>query len=76
MDTKAQKAHSVLTQQTDFLEQAVLEWQRAVKNEDSVALFLIDIDRFDDVRRKNGCARKIIDASLDRSFADRLLAGT
>lgn len=62
MDTKAQKAHSVLTQQTDFLEQAVLEWQRAVKNQDSVALFLIDIDRFDDIRRKNGCARKIIDA--------------
>ena len=59
MDTKI-TANSVLISQASFLEQMGAQWQQAINNEDSISLFLIDVDQFDDIRHKSGCVRKII----------------
>lgn len=61
MDTKT-KDKSALISQASFLEQVVAQWQQAADNEDSISLFLIDVDQFDDIRHKSGCVRKIIGA--------------
>lgn len=62
MDTKTVQTNTALASQARFLEQVVLQWQLAIDNEDSISLFLIDVDQFDEIRHKSGCVRKIISA--------------
>lgn len=62
MNTKTQTANAAFTSQAEFLEQVAAQWQQAVVNEDSISLFLIDVDRFDEIRHKAGCVRKLITA--------------
>lgn len=64
MDTKT-KDNSALISQASFLEQVVAQWQQAADNEDSISLFLIDVDQFDDIHHKSGCVRRIISALDD-----------
>ncbi len=69
MDSESAPNKATVTNQADFLEQVVSQWQRAITNEDSISLFLIEVDQFDDIRHKSGCLRKIsnaIDAILNR----------
>ncbi|HSG93598.1 MAG TPA: diguanylate cyclase [Methylotenera sp.] len=69
MDIKAKQDNAVFTNQADFLGQVVSQWQSAIENEDSISLFLIEVDQFDDIRQKSGCVRKIssaIDKMLNR----------
>lgn len=69
MNTNAEQINAAFTSQADFLEQAVSQWQSAIENEDSISLFLIEVDQFDDIRQKSGCMRKIsraIDMILNR----------
>ncbi len=69
MGTKSEQDNAAFTSQADFLEQAVSQWQNAINNEDSISLFLIEVDQFDDIRHKSGCVRKIsgaIDKILNR----------
>lgn len=65
MDTKTSATTTALTNQASFLEQTLSQWQQAIDNEDSISLFLIDVDQFDDIRHKAGCMRKIIGAVDD-----------
>lgn len=62
MDNKTEQVKSVLISQAGFLEQVVLQWQLAIDNQDSISLFLIDVDQFDEIRHKSSCLRKIISA--------------
>lgn len=69
MDTKTQQANTALITQASFLEQVALQWRQAIDNEDSISVFLIEADGFEDIRHKTGCVRKIthaIDAILNR----------
>jgi len=69
MDTKTEPDNATCNNQADFLEQVVSQWQSAIINEDSISLFLIEVDQFDDIRHKSGCVKKIsgaIDAILNR----------
>ncbi|MEX1200491.1 MAG: diguanylate cyclase [Methylophaga sp.] len=69
MDTKTERDNVTFTNQANFLEQVVSQWQSAINNEDSISLFLIEVDQFDDIHHKSGCVRKIsgaIDAILNR----------
>lgn len=62
MDMKAKQDNAAFTNQADFLWQVVSQWQNAIENEDSISLFVIEVDQFDDIRHKSGCVRKIISA--------------
>ena len=69
MDNETEQDNTALTCQASFLEQVVSQWHQAIDNEDSISLFLIEVDQFDDIRHKAGCMRKIIsaiDAILNR----------
>ncbi|MDT8310985.1 MAG: GGDEF domain-containing protein [Methylophaga sp.] len=69
MNNKTELGNTALIHQASFLEQVVSQWYQAIDNEDSISLFLIDVDQFDEIRHKAGCMRKIIsaiDAILNR----------
>lgn len=51
----------ILIDQTTLLEQLILQWRSAVSNDNSVSVFIIDVDTFSQMENKSACFERILE---------------